>query len=43
MFQYNTIEEALEDLRQGRMILCTDDPFFEKMLGAYWTATCRSG
>ena len=26
MFQYNTIEEALEDLRQGRMILCTDDP-----------------
>ena len=25
MFQYNTIEEALEDLRQGRMILCTDD------------------
>lgn len=26
MFQYNTIEEALEELRQGRMILCTDDP-----------------
>ena len=26
MFQYNTIEEALEDLRQGKMILCTDDP-----------------
>ena len=25
-FQYNTIEEALEDLRQGKMILCTDDP-----------------
>ena len=25
MFQYNTIEEALEDLRQGKMILCTDD------------------
>ncbi|MCD8088765.1 MAG: bifunctional 3,4-dihydroxy-2-butanone-4-phosphate synthase/GTP cyclohydrolase II [Oscillospiraceae bacterium] len=25
-FQYNTIEEALEELRQGRMILCTDDP-----------------
>ena len=30
MFQYNTIEEALEDLRQGRMILCTDDPDREK-------------
>ena len=26
MFQYNTVEEALEDLRQGKMILCTDDP-----------------
>ena len=26
MFQYNTIEEALEELRQGRLILVTDDP-----------------
>ena len=26
MFQYDTIEEALEELRQGRIILCTDDP-----------------
>jgi 3,4-dihydroxy 2-butanone 4-phosphate synthase/GTP cyclohydrolase II len=26
MFQYSTIEEALEELRLGRMILCTDDP-----------------
>ena len=25
-FQYNTIEEALEALRQGKVILCTDDP-----------------
>ena len=25
-FQYNTIPEALEALRQGRLILCTDDP-----------------
>lgn len=25
-FQYNTIEEALEALRQGKIILCTDDP-----------------
>lgn len=25
MFQFNTIEEALEDLRQGRIILVTDD------------------
>ena len=26
MFQYDTIEDALEELRQGRIILCTDDP-----------------
>lgn len=26
MFEYNTIEEALEELRQGRIILVTDDP-----------------
>ncbi|MGN0373327.1 MAG: bifunctional 3,4-dihydroxy-2-butanone-4-phosphate synthase/GTP cyclohydrolase II [Enterocloster sp.] len=26
MFQFNTIEEALEELRQGRLILVTDDP-----------------
>lgn len=26
MHAYNTIEEALEELRQGRMILVTDDP-----------------
>ena len=26
MFQYNTIEEALEELRQGRLILVTDNP-----------------
>jgi 3,4-dihydroxy 2-butanone 4-phosphate synthase/GTP cyclohydrolase II len=26
MFQYNTVEEALEALRQGEMIMCTDDP-----------------
>lgn len=26
MFQFGTIEEALEDLRQGKVILCTDDP-----------------
>ena len=26
MFQFSTIEEALEDLRQGQVILCTDDP-----------------
>lgn len=26
MFQYSTIPEALEELRQGRIILCTDDP-----------------
>lgn len=26
MFQFNTVEEALEALRQGRIILVTDDP-----------------
>ena len=26
MLQFSTIEEALEDLRQGKVILCTDDP-----------------
>ncbi len=25
-FQFSTVEEALEDLRQGKIILCTDDP-----------------
>ncbi|MCC8048931.1 MAG: bifunctional 3,4-dihydroxy-2-butanone-4-phosphate synthase/GTP cyclohydrolase II [Oscillospiraceae bacterium] len=25
-FQYNTIEEAIEALRAGKLILCTDDP-----------------
>ena len=25
MFQYNTVEEALEELRQGKIILVTDD------------------
>ena len=25
-FKFNTIEEALEDLRLGKIILCTDDP-----------------
>ncbi|MDO4732752.1 MAG: bifunctional 3,4-dihydroxy-2-butanone-4-phosphate synthase/GTP cyclohydrolase II [Bacillota bacterium] len=26
MFQFNTVEEALEDLRKGKIILVTDDP-----------------
>ena len=25
-YQYNTIEEALRDLREGKVILVTDDP-----------------
>lgn len=25
-FRFSTVEEALEDLRQGKIILCTDDP-----------------
>ena len=27
---FNTVEEALEDLRQGKLILVTDDPAREK-------------
>ncbi len=26
MFEFDSIEDALEDLRQGKIILCTDDP-----------------
>ena len=26
MFQFNTVEEALEDLKRGKIILVTDDP-----------------
>lgn len=26
MMHFSTIEEALEDLRQGKIILATDDP-----------------
>lgn len=26
MFEFSTIEEALEELKAGRMIVCTDDP-----------------
>ena len=25
-YQYNTIEEALRDLKEGKIILVTDDP-----------------
>ena len=25
-YQYNTIEEALRDLREGKIVLVTDDP-----------------
>ena len=25
-FRYNTIEEAVEDLKAGKIILCSDDP-----------------
>lgn len=32
---FNTVEEALEDLRQGKLILVTDDPDREKRRGLY--------
>ena len=25
-YQYNSVEEALEELRRGRIVLVTDDP-----------------
>lgn len=25
-FEFNTVEEALQDLKKGKIILCTDDP-----------------
>ena len=25
-FKYNTIDEAVEDLKAGKIILCSDDP-----------------
>ena len=25
-FQYNTVEEALQALREEKLIMCTDDP-----------------
>ena len=42
MFQYNTIEEALEDLRQGKMILCTDDPDRENEGDLICAAECAT-
>ena len=29
-YQYNTIEEALRDLKEGKIVLVTDDPDREK-------------
>ena len=29
-YQYNSVEEALEELRQGRIVLVTDDPDRER-------------
>ena len=28
-YQYNTIEEALRDLKEGKIVLVTDDPYRE--------------
>ena len=36
--QYNTIEEALRDLREGKVILVTDDPDRENEIG--WFQLC---
>ena len=38
MYSFNTIEEALDDLRAGRLILATDDPDRENEIGR---ASCR--
>ncbi len=34
--QYNTIEEALRDLREGKVILVTDDPDRENEGGIWY-------
>ena len=31
-YQYNSVEEALEELRRGRIVLVTDDPDRENVL-----------
>lgn len=36
MFQYDSIEDALEALRQGHLILCTDDPDRENEGDLIW-------
>ncbi len=43
--QYATIEQAIEDLKQGKMILCTDDPDRENegdLICAAEFATCEN-
>ena len=35
MFEFNTIEEAIEDLRQGKLILVTDDEDRETKVTSY--------
>ena len=39
--KFNTIEEALEDLRQGKMIVVTDDPEREMKATLYVPASSR--
>ncbi len=43
-YQYNSVEEALEELRRGRIVLVTDDPI-EKMKEIYdlCGGICNSG
>ena len=33
-YQYNTIEEALRDLKEGKIVLVTDDPVYKTHLRA---------
>ena len=36
-YQYNTIEEALRDLKEGKIVLVTDDPVSYTHLRAHET------
>ena len=45
-FQFASIEQVLEDLRNGKIILCTDDPDRENegdfiCAGQFATYSCR--
>ena len=42
-YQYNTIEEALRDLKEGKIVLVTDDPDRENEGDLICAAVCDQG